>query len=123
MKITDSWSRRGVHTHFRARGVGHNVAYDDDKNVIGVVLVGEDEIKLWYLTSTVTASKTFGKSTYATWLRYFEGEESQSRCMVELLAYWLSLFVLLSGPNDGLNAYVFPLAILTMGEKLDMAPL
>lgn len=40
--------------------------------------------------------------------------------MVEVLwAYWLLWFVLPNGPKDGLNAYVFPLAILlAKGEDL-----
>lgn len=43
--------------------------------------------------------------------------------MVEaLLAYWLSWFFLPSGPEDGLNYYVNPLAILLVnGEKLALA--
>lgn len=36
-----------------------------------------------------------------------------------LLSYKLSWFVLSSGPQDGLNAYVFPLALLlARGERL-----
>lgn len=45
----------------------------------GVVLEEGDEEKLQYLTFAMAASKTFGKSTYATWLIHFdEGEGSQS---------------------------------------------
>lgn len=45
--------------------------------------------------------------------------------MVEsLLSWWLSWFLLLSGPKDDLNADVFPLAILLpKGEKLALASL
>lgn len=39
-----------------------------------------------------------------------------------LLSYLLSWFVLPSGPEDGLNSYVFLLAILlAKGEKLALA--
>lgn len=34
-----------------------------------------------------------------------------------MLSYWLLWFVLLSGSEDGLNAYVFPMAILLAKRK------
>lgn len=38
-----------------------------------------------------------------------------------MLAYWLSCYVLPSGPTDGLNPYMFPLAIrLAKGERLGL---
>lgn len=41
-----------------------------------------------------------------------------------LLSYQLSWFVLLSGPDDGLNTYMFPPAILlAKGEKLSLVPI
>lgn len=47
-------------------------------------LKGEDEQKLCYLTSAMTSVRSFGKSTYATWLGFFiNGEGSWSRCLVK----------------------------------------
>lgn len=45
--------------------------------------------------------------------------------MVEpLLLYYLSRYVLLSGPEVGINSYVFPMAIcLGKGEKLALGPI
>lgn len=60
------------------------------------------------------------KSTFVSWIRYFdEGEGSLSGLVLEtLLAYWLSLFVWLSGLEDNMNIYVCPLAILhTKGRE------
>lgn len=73
-----------------------------------MVLEEKNEAKLRYMTSSMIASKTSSKSTCATWLRYCrEREGSQSKLVVEpLVAYWLSWSVLLSGLEDGLNAYV-----------------
>lgn len=74
----------------------------------------------------MTASKTSSKSTYASWLKYFnEGEGSRKRLVLEaLLLYWFSWLVLSSGPEARLNIYVFPLAIhLTKGERLAIAPI
>lgn len=82
--------------------------------------------RLKYLTSAMTASTTFAKSTYATRAHFFdEGDDNRSDYVVEaLLVYWLSWYVLPSGPGDGLNQYVFPLSILlTKGEKLALSPL
>lgn len=40
-----------------------------------------------------------------------------------MLAFWLSWYVLSSGPEDGINSYVFPLAIkLAKGEKFALTP-
>lgn len=44
---------------------------DFETNAMGVVLEGEDEVKLRYLTYTIEASRTFGKLAYTTWLRIF----------------------------------------------------
>lgn len=50
-----------------------------EANSIGFVLLEEDEVKVRYLTSTMTASKTSGKFTYAIWGRFFnEGDDSRS---------------------------------------------
>lgn len=41
-----------------------------------------------------------------------------------MLSFWLSWHVLLSGPEDGINAYVFPIAIrLARGEKVALTPI
>lgn len=45
---------------------------------------GEDQIKLKYNTDAMIASRSSGKSTYATWLRFFdEADGRKSEYMVE----------------------------------------
>lgn len=54
--------------------------------------------------------------------RIFRGDEGlQKKVTVEdFLSYWLSRYVLSSGPEDGINAYVFPLVVrLTRGKNYD----
>lgn len=65
-------------------------------NVVGMVLKGEDKEKLGYLTSVMTASRLSGKSTYTTWIMFFdEGNDNRRDCVFEaFLAYSLSWFVL-----------------------------
>lgn len=66
-----------------------------------------------------------GKSTCASWERHFifragTGSDVEFEAM---LSYWMSWYVLPSGREDGLNPYVFPLAIkLAKGERLALAP-
>lgn len=85
----------------------------------------KDELKLRYLTSAMTTSRTSGKSTYATCLRFFpEPEWSRNKYAVEVfLAYWLSWFILSSDPDVGLNHYVFELVILLAKGRNGNAPL
>lgn len=66
-------------------------------NVMGVVLEGGDVEKRSYLTSVITTSSTFEKSTYATWIR------ERGYVVKAFLDYWLSWFVLSSGQEDGLH--------------------
>lgn len=41
-----------------------------------------------------------------------------------ILVFWLSCYVLPSGPEDGINSFVFPLAIrLAKGEKIALGPI
>lgn len=50
-------------------------------STIGIFLKGDDEAKIYNLTFVVTASQISGKSTYASWLRYFdevEGNRNES---------------------------------------------
>lgn len=63
----------------------------------------------WSPDNDNIASRTLGKSTYLSWLRYLdEGAGSQSKCIVEIfLAYWLSWYVLSSGPDDILDQFVY----------------
>lgn len=58
---------------------------------------------------------------YATWMR----ERQQMDCIVEaFLAYWLPWYILLSGPDNGLNLFIFLLAIqIAKGSKLALPPL
>lgn len=41
-------------------------------NAMIVVLEGEDEVKLCYLTPAMITSKASGKCTYDSWLRFFD---------------------------------------------------
>lgn len=43
-----------------------------EANAKEIVLEEDDEGKLKYLTSAKTTSRTIGKSTYVTWLRFFD---------------------------------------------------
>lgn len=44
--------------------------------------------------------------------------------MKAFLSYWLSRYVLPSGPEDSINAYVFPPAVLLVrGKRLSLGPL
>lgn len=54
-----------------------------------------------------------------------EGRGWKKNVTVEaFLSFWLSRYVLPSGPEDGINAYVFPLAVrLARGKKLSLGPL
>lgn len=57
MELQESYisSRMGeVHTYFEGCGLSGNVAEFGDRNAIGVVLEGEDEVKLHYPTSFMT---------------------------------------------------------------------
>lgn len=58
-----------------------------------------------FLMETVATSRSSGKSTYATRLKFFDdGDGSHSDFVVEtFLAYLLLWYVLPSGPEDGLN--------------------
>lgn len=51
---------------------------------------------------------------YLSWVKYFyEGEGKRSPHQGDsLLAYWQSYFVFPSPPEDGLNNFVFPMAML-----------
>lgn len=48
-----------------------------EANTMGIILEGDDQTKLKYLTFDMAASKALGKLTSATWLRLFdEGDDS-----------------------------------------------
>lgn len=41
-----------------------------------------------------------------------------------MLSYWLSWYILPDGPEESLNAYIYPLAIrLARGDRLTLAPI
>lgn len=49
-----------------------------------MIFEGEDEVKLQYLTSGMTASRRSAKLTYDTWQRFFdEGDDSRSGCVIK----------------------------------------
>lgn len=75
-----------------------------------IVLKKESKEKLQ--TFVMIASKTSGKSTYASWLKYFyEGKGSQSLLVLEAYPNILATrSVLPSKLEDALNFYVFPCA-------------
>lgn len=54
-----------------------------------------------------------------------QGAGAESEIVLEaMLSYWLSWYVLPTGRADGINPYVFPLAIwLVRGEKLALTPI
>lgn len=86
----------------------------------------ESEIRLVLLNETLSDSKHKGKTTYNILVSYFtEGPGTASEVVLEaMLAFWLSWYVLPSGPEDGINSYVFPLVIrLAKGEKVALAPI
>lgn len=86
----------------------------------------QDEKTPHSLPSTLLSLKTSSKCTYASWIQYFdEGERKESGLVVEaLLLDWLSWFILPSRPEDEINSFVFPMAILlAIGERLALAPL
>lgn len=59
-------------------------------------------------------------------MTYFtQGAGATSEIVLDaMLSYWLSWYVLLSGPEDGINSYIFPLAIrLAKGKSLALAPI
>lgn len=68
----------------------------------------------------MASSKTSKKSTYASWIRYFdEGEGNQGALVLDvLLSYWLSWFVLPIRLEDDLNSSLFPLAILLVKGEI-----
>lgn len=43
-----------------------------ETNTVGVVMEEDDKVKLKYLTTVMTALMTSGKSTFTTWLRFFD---------------------------------------------------
>lgn len=62
----------------------------------------DGEIRLTLLNEALNASKHKGKSTYNTWVSFFtSGPGIASEVRVEaMLSFWLSWYVLPSGPED-----------------------
>lgn len=83
------------------------VALFREANTMGIVLKGDDQTKLNYLTATMATLRTSGKFTYLTLLWLFdEGDGSSSGYIMEaFLSY--SCYALSSGLKDGLGLYVF----------------
>lgn len=82
-------------------------------NDMGTVLGEEDQVKMKCLMTMMTGSKSSGKLTYATCLKFFdEGDGDRSYFIIEaFLANSLSRYMS-NKPEQGLNQYIFPLAIL-----------
>lgn len=73
----------------------------------------EKMVQLWSAASN--------KSTDTFKMRCFLGSEGRGKGVTPqaFLSYWLSKYILPSGPEDGINAYIFPLAIrLPRGKRL-----
>lgn len=84
-----------------------------DTHAIGIVLDEGNKMKLDFLNEVLFVPRPSGKVTYTMWIRYFKiGKGKNSGHHVQaMVAYWLSWFVLPTGPKHELNSFVFPLAI------------
>lgn len=60
----------GIYTNPRGCDATNDVTDVREDNAMGMVVKGEDEEKLRYLTSAMTASRSSRKSTYETWLGF-----------------------------------------------------
>lgn len=71
------------------------------------------------MNEVLSESKHKNKSTYTTWVTYFtHGTGARSEIVLEaMLTYWLSWYVLPNGPEDGINLYVFSVAIRRPKER------
>lgn len=87
-----------------------------DEGETGIVLSEEEERKVPLSSSALRVSN---KSIYTSWIRRFRGGEGRGKgvTLEAFLSYWLSRYILPSGPEDGINAYVFTLAI-RKGEEV-----
>lgn len=67
------------------------------------------------LQASLSKSKySFNKATYLSWVKYFKDDAGKdSLCqLAAFLTYWLSFFVFLSPPEDGINSFIFLMAAL-----------
>lgn len=90
------------------------------------ILDDGDEARLIILNEALSDSKVKDKSTYTTWINYLtEGVGAKTKVVLEtMLAFYLSWYILPSGPEDGIYPYVFPLAVkLVNSEQLALAPI
>lgn len=82
-----------------------------------VILDEGDEARLIVLNEALSNSKAKGKSTYTTSSITYGVGRGEERGGARG-------HVLLSGPEDGIHPYVFPLAIkLAKGERLALVPI
>lgn len=86
-----------------------------ETHATGKPLSEDNQKRVEFLSKSLSSSKYLtNKATYLSWVKFFEedgGRNSQFR-IEALLVYWLSLFVFPSPLEDGLQNYVFPLAVL-----------
>lgn len=90
---------------------GKKIKLPDD--VEKVALDEEGKRKLEDLNKASSKSKTSNESIYSSRAIYFT-YSARAESDIELearLSYWLSWYMLPSGHEDGLNAYVYPFAI------------
>lgn len=83
------------------------------------MLDDEGEIRLSLLNKALTASKHKGKSTCNTWFNFStSGPRVASEVRVEvMLSFWLSWYVLPSGPEDALMPSFFRWRFVWLGGK------
>lgn len=84
------------------------------------VLNGEGERMLGLLHNAMERAKYISnKLTYLSWMTFFvkgEGRNAEFQ-LAAFFAYWLSYFVFPSPPDDGLNPFMFRMAVLLAQKK------
>lgn len=87
-----------------------------DEDATGLVLIAEQEKKVQLLN---VALKVSNKSTYTSWIRYVRRDERRGKgvTLEGFPSYWLSRYILRSGLEDEIVAYVFPLVVLLVEGK------
>lgn len=84
------------------------------------VLDGEGESMLGLLHNAMERAKYISnKLTYLSWMTFFvkgEGRNAEFQ-LAAFFAYWLSYFVFPNPPDDGLNPFVFRMAVLLAQKK------
>lgn len=81
----------------------------EEANAIWVVLEGDNQTKLKYLTAAMVASKTSDKLIYETWLRLFDkGDSSRSSYVMEAFFLLALLVCVVEWPGGWLGPLHVP---------------